>query len=345
MRYIGSKSALLGEIRKFVSEIATNSETFCDIFAGTGAVGQEFKSTHQVFSNDLLYFCAVINQARIELSRVPRFRDIRKFLGTDPVEFLNNLTFDVNDANNLDFIFHEYSPMGKSTRQYLSSENALKIDRIRQLLNEWKSEGLLSIGEYTYLLSCLIESVPSVSNIAGTYGAYLKSWDRRALKSIEIEHLQVTPNASHHRNRVFNETAESLVRKISGDVLYMDPPYNARQYSSNYHVLETIARYDYPILTGKTGTRAESSGSSDFCKRGKVLESFTTVLEKAQFRQIVVSYSSEGLLAEEELIEAMRAVGQPSSLVVKKIPYRRYSRISDSNKPVLHEFLIGINKQ
>ena len=337
--------ALLEEISSFVQTNVPKSTNFCDLFAGTGSVGQNFKGTHKVVSNDLLYFCSVINDARITLSRNPRFLKLKKIIGADPIDYLNSIEPSVLETSELDFIFQEYSPLGKSRRQYLTSENALKIDRIRQEIHSWFTNEMISSGEHAYLLCSLIEAIPSVSNIAGTYGAYLKSWDRRAFKTISLEQISIRPSAEGARNLVFNENAEDLIKKINGEVLYLDPPYNGRQYAGNYHLLETVARYDYPVLSGITGTRKEKSGSSNFCKKGKVLNSFQELVKNADFGYIVVSYSSEGLLNEDELVESMSNAGIPSTLIFQKIPYRRYSRLSDNKKPELNEYLIGIRKR
>jgi len=91
--------------------------------------------------------------------------------------------------------------------------------------------------EYYYLLASLIEGVPYVSNITGTYGAYLKEWDKRALKAFEMARPDVIDNGK--ANRSYNADANALIRELEGDILYIDPPYNSRQYAPNYHLLET----------------------------------------------------------------------------------------------------------
>ena len=99
---------------------------------------------------------------------------------------------------------------------------------------------------YYYLLASLLEGIPFVSNITGTYGAYLKEWDRRALKKFELIRLNVIDNNCD--NECYNTDSNKLIEQISGDILYLDPPYNERQYLPNYHLLETIAKYDNPII-------------------------------------------------------------------------------------------------
>jgi adenine-specific DNA-methyltransferase len=342
MRYIGSKTALLGEIASAVKEIAPKATNFTDLFAGTGSVGEFFKPSFDVVSNDILYFCYVINAARIQLSETPGFEDLSRKLGKSPIDFLNELEADPKTASDADFILTAFSPAGETKRMYLTPENALQIDRVRQTLEVWSSTKQITQEEYLYLLASLVESIPSYSNIAGTYGAYLKHWDSRALKRFQIQGIQVQKGGK--RNVVFNRDASELITELSGEVLYLDTPYNGRQYSSNYHLLETVARYDSPELRGKTGTRNDQAGKSDFCSKSKVYGAFEAMFQKASFDHIVVSYSSEGLLSEEELVDLLKKHGSTKSLVVRKIPYRRYKRVANDEREHVLEYVFAVSK-
>ena len=341
MRYIGSKSNLVSQIRSAVSEISPRARSLCDLFAGTGAVGREFKQSHQLVCNDILYFSFVMNAAYNGLQSTPRLVGLRSELGVDPIEFLNNLNVAKEGVSDVDFMTISYSPAGPDKRQYLSIENALSIDRIRQYIAQWLEVGLIDSGEFHYLLAMLLESVPSFSNTTGTYGAFLKNSDKRALRPFRLEPIEI--QATQFHNQIHNRDADSLIREISGDVLYLDTPYNSRQYSSNYHLLESLARYDYPVLRGKTGTRVDNIGSSNYCKKGLVYQSFDQLLSSADFGAVLMSYSSDGLLDEEQLTELMRNHGKSSTLVFQKIPYRRYKRRSGDIRNVT-EYLIGVQR-
>jgi adenine-specific DNA-methyltransferase len=225
---------------------------------------------------------------------------------------------------------------------YLTEKNALTIDAIRQSIQEWLDTNLITKDGYMYLLASLLECVPSVSNIAGTYGAYLKHWDSRTSKPVFLEPTVLTDNGK--QNISYNENANDLVKKITGEVLYIDPPYNGRQYLGNYHVLESIAKYDNPVLKGKTGTREDMNKVSDYCKKGKVAQSFDDLLANANFDYVFISYSTEGLLTEEELVSIAEKHSDPKKLKVYKFPYRRYSRIKDDNKPTVHEIVVSAAK-
>ena len=342
MRYIGSKTKLVQEIVDTVMEKQPKSSSLCDLFAGTGIVGQSFKRTHKIISNDLLYFAYVLNYSYIALKATPKFTLAKKHLKQHPVDFLNNLQINIKTISDEDFITCNYSPVQGNNRCYLTVENALHIDRARQLITEWYSSSLITEGEFHYLLASLIEEVPSVSNIAGTYGAYLKKWDKRSFKSLQLGKPEIIPTNTN--NEIYNMDANQLITKISGDVLYLDTPYNGRQYSSNYHLLETIAKYDNPEIKGITGLRKDRSGESEYCRKGKVYDSYDHLLGNAKFKTIVMSYSSEGLLQEDEIIELMEKHFNSKTLNFKKIPYRRYKRLANDGRAHVLEFLISVNK-
>lgn len=342
MRYIGSKTNLLGEIAKVVNRLSGNVSNITDLFAGTGSVGEHFKPTHKIVSNDLLYFCYVLNAAKLANNAEPRFEELSKILGSQPLDFLNNLNPLVSDADGKDFAYLEYSPAGPAGRNYLSPSNALKVDRIRQTIEQWSQTDLISEAEKNYLIASLIDAVPSYSNIAGTYGAFLKHWDARALKELRLQPIKIAEGK--FANQVFNEDSNSLIKRLSGDVLYLDTPYNGRQYSSNYHLLETVARYDYPLLRGKTGTRQDESGKSQYCSKVSVRSAFRSLFEDADFKHILVSYSSEGLLAEEELVELLVEFGNEASLILERIPYRRYKRLANDEREHVMEYLLAVSR-
>jgi adenine-specific DNA-methyltransferase len=341
MRYIGSKLNLLPQLEAAVNDRQITGGIFCDIFSGTGAVGRYFKNRFPVVSNDLLYFSHVLQYAGIQLNQEPNFELLEKEVG-DPFHYLNTISAKKFNFKLAPFVANSFSPYQSGERMYLTEKNALTIDAIRQSIQEWFDIELITKDGYMYLLASLLECVPSVSNIAGTYGAYLKHWDSRTSKPVFLEPTVLTDNGK--QNISYNENANDLIRKISGEVLYIDPPYNGRQYLGNYHVLESIAKYDNPSLKGKTGTREDMNKVSDYCKKGKVAQSFDDLLANANFDYVFISYSSEGLLTEEELVSIAEKHSDPKKLKVFKFPYRRYSRVKDENKPTVHEIVVSAAK-
>lgn len=341
MRYIGSKLNLLRQLDEAINECNVSTGKFCDIFSGTGVVGRHFKNNFQITSNDFLYFSHVLQHASICLNKTPDLTKIEKIFG-DPFLYLNNIDITKFDFKKPAFIAIEYSPHQGGERKYFRENSALHIDAIRQTIQDWFENGLIDEDGFKYLLASLIEFVPSISNIAGTYGAYLKHWDTRTTKPMALAPIQLIDN--NLENISFNEDANELIKKISGDVLYVDPPYNGRQYLGNYHVLETIAKYDSPILKGKTGTREDLGKSSNYCKKGKVAGAFSELVENAKFKNIFISYSTEGLLEVDELVNIVENSTDKRFLKVYKFPYRRYVRIKDENKPTVDEIVISAVK-
>lgn len=335
MRYIGSKKLLLGDIGRVIDENIKNAGTFCDIFSGTVCVGDYFKKKYKIITNDLLYFSFCIQKAIIENNSSPKFEK----LGFNPVEYFNALSSKELEQLSLKkrFCVNNFSPAGN--RMYLSESNALKIDFIRNKINDWMGKSLINEGEYYYLIAVLIEAIPFVSNISGTYGAYNKFWDKRSLKNLVLRNIEISDNKKE--NKAYNLDGNELIKQISGDILYIDPPYNKRQYSSNYHLLETVAKYDFPTLKGVTGLR-ENETKSDYCKKNAVLTSFEDLIKNAQFKHIIVSYSTEGIMGVNDMESVLQKYGKDYKLY--EIDYRRFKSRETSLKHKLKELMFYIRK-
>ena len=210
---------------------------------------------------------------------------------------------------------------------YFTEINALKIDAIRLTINEW-SEFLLE-NERNLLISDLLNATSAVSNIAGTYGSYMKFWKRKSLQNILLEKSPIIPGKANYR--VFCRNANEVVSECSVDVVYADPPYTKRQYSAYYHILETISRYDDPQLFGSTGLRRWQDNSSDYCYRRKAPRALQDLISKAQCKYFILSYNNEGQIDHENILSIMKNFGD---LTVFETPYRRYKSNSLIQKEV-----------
>jgi adenine-specific DNA-methyltransferase len=340
LRYIGNKTALLNEIEQaLVGSGVEEGATFIDAFGGTGSVGEFFKTRFQIVSNDLLYFAAVLQKSRIELKSVPDFATLKAADIADPIKFLETAPVTPDQTY---FILRNYSPFDGCDRMYLTPEIAMRVDFIRQRLNLWKRHELVNDSEFNYLLACLIETVPLFSNTSGTYGAYLKTWDKRALKPFKLVRVGVVPTT--RENKVFNIHAEELVRTVKGAVLYLDPPYNSRQYLSNYHLLETVARYDSPEISGITGTRVSKHGVSDFCKKSNVYVAMEEMIRDASVDVILLSYSSDAILSADEITEILQKHCIAESVALRRIPYKKYRSKIENIDASLDEFIFSARK-
>ena len=334
MRYIGGKSNLLNEIESVIVQYANKANSIIDIFSGSGVVSSYFKSlSYDIIGNDILYFSYVLSRGSTALNVNPTFKNLDY---KNPIEYLNDLTIETSNINMEDcFIYQNYSPHDEVTRMYFQNDNAIKIDIIRITIEKWKDENLINENEYFYLLAALIAAVPYVSNITGVYGAYLKHWDKRTFNPLKL----IAPNNIVDKgNAIFyNQDCNLLLPKISADLLYADPPYNSRQYLPNYHILETIAKYDYPKIHGVTGMRDYEHQKSAFCKKSDVENAFRRMIQNANVKYVVISYNSEGLLSKEQLSSICMEFAAKNSFHCKDIAYRRYNNVGTTTNKVTEQ--------
>lgn len=338
MNYIGSKKSLLEFLEKSIYQVVGKKDfTFLDLFAGTGIVGQHFKSKgHKVIANDLQYYSFVLNKNYIENHKILKFSKLEKELkDLKDIDYEKRADFVCKFLDNLElkegFIYKNYCLGGTKNkefeRQYFSDENGKKVDTIREKIEEWKNENKINYNEYYFLLATLIENIDKVANTASVYGAFLKQLKKSAQQSFSMKPANFVLNDNEHN--VYNEDIENLIEKVQGDVLYLDPPYNHRQYASNYHLLETIAKYDNPKIKGKTGLRDYSEQKSKFSQKKDVLKSFENIIQKANVKYIFLSYNNEGLMTEEEVKAIMSKRGKYG---VFKKEYSRFKADKTENR-------------
>ncbi len=318
-----------------VDENTQGVRSVLDMFSGSGIVARAFKEAgFSVAANDILYFSYAINRGTLCNNRTSRkLRELLAHLNHLPIE-----NIDPNDVNN--FIAHNYSPNENCQRMYFQPKNALKIDIIRQEIERLRGE--LNENEYYYLLASLLNAVPFVANITGTYAAYLKYWDVRTYKDLTLEEIPVC--SSRKRCTAYNMNADELVRDVRCDLVYLDPPYNEREYLPNYHILETIARYDNPEIKGITGMRVQNDCKSDFCRKKLVRDAFNNLLQNLNCKYVIVSYNNEGLLPTEELVEVIQNNGKADTFRLFEYEYRRYKNKIPNNTIGLKEQLYFIKK-
>ncbi len=337
MRYIGSKALMLNNINEVITQFTRGVNTISDVFAGTGVVSKFLKENgYSVFSNDILYFSYVLNKGAIEMNG-PVSQIISEI-----IDHLNNLSINNCPWFNIDsaFIYQNYSPHDQCNRMYFQNENALKIDLVRQEIERLKDN--ITESEYYYLLSILLNAVPYISNITGTYGAYLKYWDKRTYNPLKLEKTEVDNNEI--QCQCHNLDALAFARQVNSDLAYLDPPYNGRQYMPNYHILETIARYDNPEIKGVTGVRIDPDKMSDYCKKSKAESAFRELLGALNCRYILLSYNNEGLLNTETMSTVIRDSGNPRTFRLFEYNYRRYKNKIPNNTAGLKEQIYFIEK-
>lgn len=183
MNYIGSKYTLLPFLEHVFRQVSDGSEkVLCDIFAGTGAVGRYFKRLGlQIIASDIQYYAYVLNKAYIEINTPPPFVGLRHKYGAEISEYRSLFGDSIEEVlafiNSLPgisgFITRNYSPAGD--RLYYTKENAEIVDAIRQSIEVWRAEKVITEQEFFYILCSLLEAIDQAANTASVYGAFLKN--------------------------------------------------------------------------------------------------------------------------------------------------------------------------
>lgn len=338
MNYIGSKLSLLEFLESSMNRVIKGDcRVFCDLFAGTGIVGSYFKKKgFKIIANDIQYYSYVLNRHYIKnhkelyfkelFTKIPELKNSKiKERQKIVIDFLNNL------KGKKGFIYNNYCLGGtkdkEEPRMYFSDENGKRCDAIRQKIEDWKKNKLINENEYYFLLASLIESIDKYANTASVYGAFLKKLKNSALKPFNLTPAPLLINEQEHE--VYNDDINKVIKKVKGDILYLDPPYNQRQYATNYHVLETIAKYDNPTVYGKTGLREYQKQKSTYCSRAQVKKSFKDLILNADVKYIFLSYNNEGLMSADDIKEIMSLRGKYSYFTKE---YNRFKADKNINR-------------
>lgn len=335
IEFLGNKRQLENFIIENIKQYTDEDCQSClDAFSGSGSVSKALKvNGYDVTANDFLASAATITSAILLNHVEPDFRgvieaekiDVKKDPYQSVLDYLNQI------EEKQGFIYKNYSPasiqMTDVKRMYFTEENAKKIDAIRIKIREWHS--LLTKSEEALLLSDLINAVSSVSNIAGTYGCYMKFWKKKAITKIKLEKSAIVPGYQSRRYQVTNKNVDEIIDSRYYDIVYVDPPYTKRQYSAYYHVLETIVLYDDPRIEGSTGLRNWKEKSSDFCYKRKAPQALERLLEKAKCKYFIMSYSDEGQITHQRILEIFRKYGE---VTVKESAYKRYKSNNAQNQ-------------
>lgn len=317
MKYIGCKRRLIPFIEEclITSGLPYNNVNVIDLFSGTGSVSEFFmKNNCNVRSCDNMSYSVVEQYRKLFYKEVPEFEELIPIIGSknliDVLNYLNNLPLTMG------YFYENYAPNGKYKRQYFSDNNAKKIDSIREKIEKWKT--ILPTEKRMFLIGILMHSADRVSNTSGTYGAFLKIWRSMALKPMTLEIPELIKDGSIS---IHLSNAIDFLKANSADIVYLDPPYNSRQYASNFHVLENITLYDKTLLKGVTGIRPYEEKKSNWSIKTKALKEFKDTINNIKAKYIIMSYSTEGLIKEKDILEFLNEKG---STIVYRNRYRRF---------------------
>ena len=295
-RYIGCKAKLIDWIIDTIRQEIPDARSFCDIFAGTAVVSQRAISLYpKVIINDFLYSNNVIYRAFFEDS------DFRQEVLEAYVNKYNSLSLDSIPNN---YFSDNYGD------KYFDMASAKRIGFIREDIECHKSE--LTEKEYCILLTSLIYSIDKIANTLGHFEAYIKKNIKVAEWKYRLIDYQSCKNVD-----IYREDANLLCRKIQSDIVYVDPPYNSRQYSRFYHVYEVLVKWEKPELTG-TALKPPTENMSEYCS-SRAVDAFTDLIEHLDTKFIVVSYnntyhskskSSQNKISLEEILEVLCKKGE-----------------------------------
>jgi adenine-specific DNA-methyltransferase len=336
-----------------MDELGVTGSVACDPFAGTASVGRALKLRGwRVHSGDVLALSYAFQVARVVLDRTPTFSAalLAPSGNGNAASRGNPGSARISQRKLLDalgslspihgFVSEHYSPAGaaarKHGRMYFTPENAGSIDAIRERIGDWTASGSIGPEPAQLLLAGLIQAADRVANTTGVYASFVKSWQPNALRTLELRPLRPAPppgSSARGCTAHLGPAVETLGRAGAVDLVYLDPPYNERQYPGYYHIPELLARgwNPEPTLRGKTGLIPDEEQRSEWCRRGRCEEALRTVLEAADARHLLLSYNDEGLIPLERVEEILREHGEPDSYRRLGRGYRRYR--SDSDGP------------
>lgn len=337
MDYIGSKEKLNDWIFSFIcKDREVSGLVFLDACTGSGAISKYAASNFKfskIISNDIMEFPSHIVRGAIALPNAQHEEAIVL------IDKMNSL------SGREGFFYKNYSE--NAGRLYFSNENAKKLDSCRMFI----SNNVDNEKPYlkSYLMYCSLEAMSSVSNTAGVQAAFLKKLKTRAQKPLLIK-----AQPSLHQNnliKTFNKdilallSSDSFRADYKEDILYLDPPYNERQYGPNYHLYETFVKYDCPEISGKTGLRKwQNESKSNFCSKKTCLDFTESIIKSTRASSIFVSYNSDGLMS----INEIKSIINKYDVSVHSKTYKRFKSDSSPNRTYneaeLKEYLIEIRK-
>ena len=329
-RYLGSKTKLLDFIDSILSDEKIEFKSFADIFAGTGTVACHFHSRSQIVVNDILDSNSHIYHA---------------FFGREKInenKLKERLVF-YNSLNINDFGDNYFSKNFSDT--YFDAKNAKKIGIIREDIEKLFEKKIIINREKSYLLTSLIYALDKIANTVGHYDAYRKI----DIPEKDLFLLPLNIKKSKYPAVIYKEDANDLVKRISADVVYIDPPYNSRQYSDAYHLLENIATWKKEEVFGvaKKINRTHIKSRYNMKSAGVA---FCELIDNIDAKYILVSYNdmgtsgdarSQSRISDHEILSALERKGD-----VKKFEtdFRQFTA-GKSKKDDLREriFLCKVN--
>ncbi len=361
MRYIGNKQKLLPFIGETIAGLGIGRRRgrALDAFSGTATVGSALKAAgFAVTACDLMRFSYVFQRAYIVADAYPTFDALaddpairrvrrRRDFAIRVAARRSTATADPPERQTLDEICvyldsyldpesgfittHYAAPADRAAdgdqRGYFTAENARRIDAIRHQIHDWRVARAITEEGHDILLAALLEGSDAVANTAGVYAAWIKAWQGNARHSFRMRPRALVVGTGLTCHAHHGDVSALVPRLGHFDLLYLDPPYNARQYSAYYHIPEILAKgwYDgLPEIRGKTGLLADTALKSAWSVPAQCVEAFRDLIARADADHVLLSYNSEGIIPEQAIEDVLVAAGRRGSYRKTARVYRRY---------------------
>ncbi len=269
-RYLGNKYKLLPIIHHIVKKECFSVNSIADIFAGTGAVSSAFVDK-QIITNDLLYSNYISNIAWFGS------QDFNKKRIIEFITYYNSI-----QPTQENYMTKNFSDT------YFSHKTCAKIGYIREDIEKNYHLGIINERERAILITSLLYGMDRIANTCGHYDAYIKN--ATLSKELELAVPEVFPH-NNKLNQCYNKDANQLVKEISADLIYIDPPYNSRQYCDTYHLLENVAKWEKPEVFGIAKKMDRNHLKSEYCTQNatKALEE---LIDNINAKYILFSYNN-----------------------------------------------------
>lgn len=303
IKYLGSKRLLLTTISDIISEIP-NVHSVIDLFSGTSRVGHHLKGLgYRVHSNDLNQYAHVLATCYVAANR------------EDYQSILPSLLMTMEQLPPKDGYFTE-----TFCRQsmFFQPKNGMRVDAMRDWIEEQNFDWTLK----SILLVSLMEAADRVDSTCGQQMAYLKKWAKRSFQDLSLRIPNMTQASPHGLSTAKCADALDASKVLSADVAYLDPPYNQHKYRSNYHIWDTLVRWDTPEHYGKACKRVDvRTHQSKFNRKREIIDAMTQVVDNLEAKYLVVSFNNEGYISKDEMIALLSRKGK---VVVYENEYKRY---------------------
>ena len=271
-RYLGNKYKLLDFIKKVVNDNCKNITTFADIFAGTGSVSSAF-TDKKIITNDIMYFNYLCHVAWFGFEKYSQEKII------NIIDLYNHTS--VKEDNYVSINFGD---------TYFSKQDCRKIGYIREDIETLYNNGNINFREKAILITSLLYAMDKIANTCGHYDAYIQN--AKFEKQLELT-VPLASNDNNENNQCYNMDSNELVKSIEADLVYIDPPYNSRQYCDAYHLLENIAKWKKPEVFGVAKKMDRKKLKSKYCT-SNATQTFADLIKNIKAKYILLSYNNMG---------------------------------------------------